>query len=199
VTGSHRSPKCTAWRRRADATLGVMGDRIYRLSRREDDRPVDPGASKERVGQNHLRHRMRPGGNWCRLCARLSEKVSVTVEENIGIAGRPLGALKAQDRRISSSATSNRQLGDSTRLAERIFQTGLTFCAARRDGTKFRLPRHTAASAICPTTEKPIRQTCVDRPVAQARAAEAQWDTLARQVGRKAVEEGLLHSARAAD
>ena len=44
--------------------------------------------------------------------------------------------LKTQDFRIR---TRNRQLGDPTRLADRIFQTGLHLLEKETDGTRYRL------------------------------------------------------------
>ena len=59
----------------------------------------------------------------------LSEKVSRAAEE--GRHRRPDGGAQAEDARISRSRTRNRQLGDPTRLADRIFQTGLASARAR--------------------------------------------------------------------
>ena len=54
-----------------------------------------------------------------------------------GIAGRTVVLkLKTQDFKLR---TRNRQLGDPTRLADRIFSTGVELLRKEADGTKFRL------------------------------------------------------------
>jgi DNA polymerase-4 len=66
----------------------------------------------------------------------LSEKVSARLKK-AGIAGRTVVLkLKTQDFKIR---TRNRQLGDPTRLADRIFHTGLQLLEKETDGTKYRL------------------------------------------------------------
>ena len=66
----------------------------------------------------------------------LSEKVSARLKK-AGIAGRTVVLkLKTQDFKLR---TRNRQLGDPTRLADRIFQTGLHLLEKETDGTKYRL------------------------------------------------------------
>src|SRR4029078_8004517 len=66
----------------------------------------------------------------------LSEKVSARLKK-AGIAGRTVVLkLKTQDFKIR---TRNRQLGDPTRLADRIFQTGLHLLERELDRTYYRL------------------------------------------------------------
>jgi len=66
----------------------------------------------------------------------LSEKVSARLKK-AGIAGRTVVLkLKTTDFKIR---TRNRQLGSPTRLADRIFETGLQLMEKELDGTRYRL------------------------------------------------------------
>jgi DNA polymerase-4 len=116
---------------------GVMGDRLYRLSRGEDDRRVDPdGDAKSVSAETTFDTDIASLAELVPVLRGLSEKVSARLKK-AGIAGRTVVLkLKTQDFKIR---TRNRQLGDPTRLADRIFQTGLDLLRRETDGTKFRL------------------------------------------------------------
>lgn len=116
---------------------GVMGSRLYHLSRGEDDRAVrsdrsDKSISAETTFNTDLstREELTP------VLRGLSEKVSARLKKG-GIAGRTVVLkLKTADFRIR---TRNRQLHDPTRLAHQIFETGLQLLERELDGSRFRL------------------------------------------------------------
>ena len=166
---------------------GTMGDRLYHLSRGQDEREVAAGPGRqERVGRNHLRHRPRASRPIsCRCCAALSEKVSARLKK-AGIAGRTVVLkLKTQDFKIR---TRNRQLGDPTRLADRIFQTGLHLLERETDGTYYRL----LGIGVSDLTDdgKADPPDLVDVQARKRALAEGAIDALREKFGRKAVETG---------
>jgi DNA polymerase-4 len=116
---------------------GVMGSRLYHLSRGEDDRAVhsdraDKSISAETTFNVDLstREELTP------VLRGLSEKVSARLKK-AGIAGRTVVLkLKTTDFKIR---TRNRQLHDPTRLAHQIFETGLFLLERELDGARFRL------------------------------------------------------------
>ena len=116
---------------------GVMGSRLYYLSRGQDERTVhsdreDKSISAETTFNVDLSHR----DDLAPVLRALSEKVSARLKK-AGIAGRTVVLkLKTVDFKIR---TRSRQLADPTRLADRIFEAGLNMMARELDGTKFRL------------------------------------------------------------
>ncbi|ODT15333.1 MAG: DNA polymerase IV, partial [Mesorhizobium sp. SCN 65-12] len=116
---------------------GVMGDRLHRLSRGQDDRRVDPDQDSKSVSaETTFDIDIAALDDLVPVLRGLSEKVSARLKK-AGIAGRTVVLkLKTQDFKLR---TRNRQLGDPTRLADRIFSTGVELLRKEADGTKFRL------------------------------------------------------------
>jgi DNA polymerase-4 len=115
----------------------------------------------------------------------LSEKVSARLKK-AGIAGRTVVLkLKTQDFRIR---TRNRQLGDPTRLADRIFQTGLQLLEKETDGTKYRLLGIGVSDLTDAGRADP--PDLVDVHARKRALAEGAIDTLREKFGRAAVETG---------
>ncbi|MGD9912835.1 MAG: DNA polymerase IV [Rhizobiaceae bacterium] len=116
---------------------GSMGDRLYHLSRGEDDRAVHAESEAKSVSAETTFDRdLASGADLVPVLRGLSEKVSARLKKS-GIAGRTVVLkLKTSDFRLR---TRNRQLADPTRLADRIFQTGVSLLEKELDGTRFRL------------------------------------------------------------
>ncbi|RUW66780.1 DNA polymerase IV, partial [Mesorhizobium sp. M1E.F.Ca.ET.063.01.1.1] len=115
----------------------------------------------------------------------LSEKVSARLKKS-GIAGRTVVLkLKTQDFKLR---TRNRQLGDPTRLADRIFQTGLDLLRREADGTKFRLLGIGVSDLSDDGKADP--PDLVDIQSRKRALAETAIDELRDKFGRKAVETG---------
>jgi DNA polymerase-4 len=165
---------------------GVMGDRLYRLSRGEDDRPVDPGGDAKSVSaETTFDTDIATLAELVPVLRGLSEKVSARLKKS-GIAGRTVVLkLKTQDFKLR---TRNRQLGDPTRLADRIFQTGLDLLRRETDGTKFRLLGIGVSDLS--DDEKADPPDLVDVQSRKRALAEGAMDTLRDKFGRKAVETG---------
>ncbi|MER8546879.1 DNA polymerase IV [Mesorhizobium sp. M0684] len=165
---------------------GVMGDRLYRLSRGEDDRRVVPDQDTKSVSaETTFDTDIASVDELVSVLRALSEKVSARLKKS-GIAGRTVVLkLKTQDFKIR---TRNRQLGDPTRLADRIFQTGLELLRKEADGTKYRLLGIGVSDLSDDDRADP--PDLVDVQSRKRAMAEGAIDTLRGKFGRRAVETG---------
>ena len=157
---------------------GVMGDRLYHLSRGQDDRRVDPDQDAKSVSaETTFDTDIAAMAELVPVLRALSEKVSARLKKS-GIAGRTVVLkLKTQDFKLR---TRNRQLGDPTRLADRIFQTGLDLLRKEADGTKYRLLGIGVSDLS--DDEKADPPDLVDCRLAQARHGRRRHRHAARQV-----------------
>lgn len=116
---------------------GTMGDRLYHLSRGQDTRTVHPDHEAKNVSaETTFNVDLSSRDDLAPVLRALAEKVSTRLKK-AGIAGRTVVLkLKTTDFRIR---TRNRQLGSPTRLADRIFETGLQLMEKELDGTRYRL------------------------------------------------------------
>ena len=165
---------------------GVMGDRLYRLSRGEDVRRVDPDQDAKSVSaETTFDTDIASLDELISVLRGLSEKVSARLKKS-GIAGRTVVLkLKTQDFKLR---TRNRQLGDPTRLADRIFQTGVELLRKETDGTKFRLLGIGVSDLS--DDDKADPPDLVDVQSRKRAMAEGAIDALRDKFGRKAVETG---------
>ncbi|MBZ9677157.1 DNA polymerase IV [Mesorhizobium sp. ES1-1] len=165
---------------------GTMGDRLYRLSRGEDVRRVDPDQDAKSVSaETTFDTDIASPDELVAVLRGLSEKVSARLKKS-GIAGRTvILKLKTQDFKLR---TRNRQLSDPTRLADRIFQTGVELLRKETDGTKFRL-LGIGVSALS-DDDKADPPDLVDVQARKRALAESAIDSLRGKFGRKAVETG---------
>ncbi len=116
---------------------GTIGARLYHLSRGEDEREVHiDNEAKSVSAETTFDTDLATLSDLKPVLRRLSEKVSARLKAK-GIAGRTIVLkLKTKDFQIR---TRNRQLADPTRLADRIFRTGLGLLEKETDGTQYRL------------------------------------------------------------
>ena len=166
---------------------GTMGDRLYRLVARPGrPRVVTPTRTPRAYRPKPPSTPISPRWTtWSRCCAALSEKVSARLKKS-GIAGRTVVLkLKTQDFKLR---TRNRQLGDPTRLADRIFQTGLQLLDKETDGTKYRLLGIGVSDLS--DDDKADPPDLVDVQSRKRALAEGAIDALRDKFGRKAVETG---------
>jgi len=165
---------------------GVMGDRLYRLSRGEDARPVQPhGEAKSVSSETTFDRDIAAFEELVPILRALSERVSQRLKK-ADIAGRTVVLkLKTADFRIR---TRNRQLSDPTRLADRIFSTGLDMLRRETDGTFFRL----IGIGVSDLTDaaKADPPDLVDRLSHKRALAEGAIDALREKFGHEAVETG---------
>ncbi len=165
---------------------GVMGDRLYRLSRGQDDRRVEPDQDAKSVSaETTFDTDLATMDDLVPVLRALSEKVSARLKKG-GMAGRTIVLkLKSHDFKIR---TRNRQLGDPTRLADRIFSTGLDLLRRETDGTRYRLLGIGVSDLS--DDEKADPPDLVDVQSRKRALAENAIDALRDKFGRKAVETG---------
>jgi DNA polymerase IV len=165
---------------------GIMGDRLYRLSRGQDDRTVEPhGEAKSVSSETTFDKDIAAFEELVPILRALSERVSARLKK-ADIAGRTVVLkLKTSDFRIR---TRNRQLGDPTRLADRIFSTGLEMLRREADGTFFRLIGIGVSDLTDAARADP--PDLIDRLSHKRALAEGAMDTLREKFGSKAVETG---------
>ncbi|MGE0500001.1 MAG: DNA polymerase IV [Rhizobiaceae bacterium] len=165
---------------------GTMGSRLYHLSRGMDDRAVHADHEAKSVSaETTFDTDYASATDLVPVLRALSEKVSARLKRS-GIAGRTVVLkLKTADFRIR---TRNRQLADPTRLADRIFQTGLQLLDRELDGTRFRLLGIGVSDLSDPGRADP--PDLVDIGARKRAMAEGAIDTLREKFGREAVETG---------
>jgi DNA polymerase-4 len=165
---------------------GTMGDRLHRLSRGQDDRQVQPDQDAKSVSaETTFDADLASMADLVPVLRALSEKVSARLKK-AGIAGRTVVLkLKTHDFKLR---TRNRQLADPTRLADRIFQTGLQLLEREADGTRYRLLGIGVSHLSDDTRADP--PDLIDEKARKRALAEGAIDTLRDKFGRKAVETG---------
>ncbi|MFU0504505.1 DNA polymerase IV [Pseudaminobacter sp. NGMCC 1.201702] len=165
---------------------GTMGNRLYRLSHGEDDRIVQPDHDAKSVSaETTFDTDLASAADLVPILRALSEKVSARLKRS-GLAGRTVVLkLKTQDFKIR---TRNRRLADPTRLADRIFSTGLQLLERETDGTKYRL-LGIGVSDIS-DADKADPPDLVDTGSRKRALAEGAIDALRQKFGNKAVETG---------
>lgn len=165
---------------------GTMGDRLYHLSRGLDDRVVDADQEAKSVSaETTFDADLASPADLVPVLRGLSEKVSARLKK-ADIAGRTVVLkLKTQDFKIR---TRNRQLADPTRLADRIFQTGLQLLAKEMDGTRYRLIGIGVSDLS--NADRADPPDLVDIQSRKRALAEGAMDSLRAKFGTAAVETG---------
>ena len=165
---------------------GNMGDRLYYLARGEDERRVQPDRDSKSVSaETTFDADLAGADDLVPVLRALSEKVSARLKK-ANLAGRTVVLkLKTQDFRIR---TRSHQLEDPTRLADRIFQTGLHLIGKELDGTRYRLLGIGVSDLS--DAEKADPPDLVDVQARKRALAEGAIDTLRDKFGGKAVETG---------
>ena len=116
---------------------------------------------------------------------RLSEQVALRLRK-ADIAGQTVVLkLKTADFK---SRTRNRRLESPTRLADRIFRTGMQLLEKETDGTRFRLIGIGVSDLTPPDLADP--PDLVDAQAGRRAAAEAAIDVLRDKFGKASVETG---------
>ncbi len=165
---------------------GVMGQRLYRLSRGIDDRTVHLNeAAKSVSAETTFFDDISSQEQLVPILRSLSEKVSTRLKKH-DIAGHTV-VLKMKTSDFKSR-TRNRRLEDPTQLADRIFRTGLQLMERETDGTKFRLLGIGVTDLEDSSRADP--PDLVDRQATRRAQAEAAIDKLRDKFGKSAVETG---------
>ncbi|THF58440.1 DNA polymerase IV [Ollibium composti] len=165
---------------------GTMGDRLYHLARGEDDRRIHADRDTKSVSaETTFDMDLASADDLVPVLRSLSEKVAARLRK-AGLAGRTVVLkLKSADFKIR---TRNRQLGDPTRLADRIFSTGLDLLRREMDGTRYRLLGIGVSDISDDGKADP--PDLVDVQARKRALAEGAIDALRDKFGGKAVETG---------
>ena len=169
---------------------GTMGQRLFRLSRGQDSRKVEPEHDMKSVSaETTFNKDLSQATDLVPVLRALSEKVSQRLKAG-DIAGRTVVLkLKTQDFKLR---TRNRQLADPTQLADRIFRTGLQLLDKELDGTRFRL-LGIGVSELS-SDERADPPDLVDTQATKRAVAESAIDRVRNKFGRNAVETGYTFS-----
>jgi DNA polymerase-4 len=167
---------------------GSMGQRLARLSRADDRRPVEPrGEAKSISAETTFDTDIADLRELQAILRSMAEKVSRRLKK-ADMAGRTVTLkLKTADFRIR---TRSRQLGDPTRLADRIYAVGAEMLAREADGTKYRLLGIGVSEFADPLLADP--QDLADPDAGKRAKAEAAIDSIRGKFGNQAVELGLV-------
>ncbi|MCX8998907.1 DNA polymerase IV [Rhizobiaceae bacterium BDR2-2] len=165
---------------------GTIGQRLFRLSRGQDERRVEPDEEARSISaETTFDDDIASHDELVPVLRRLSEKVAARLKAK-GIAGRTVVLkLKTGDFRLR---TRNRRLEDPTQLADRIFRTGLALLEKETGQDTFRLIGIGVADLTDPVLADP--PDLVDEQATRRAAAEGAMDKLRLKFGSKAIETG---------
>jgi DNA polymerase-4 len=165
---------------------GVMGKRLFNLSRGQDDREVHINdAAKSVSAETTFFDDISSYEELVSQLRRLSEKVATRLRKS-GIAGHTVVLkLKTSDFK---SRTRNRKLEDPTMLADKIFRIGVELLRKEADGTKYRLIGIGVTDLADPERADP--PDLVDPAATRRAAAEAAMNALRDKFGNASVETG---------
>ena len=165
---------------------GIMGKRLFNLSRGIDDRKVHLNDEAKSVSAETTFFE-----DYARLddlaapLRALSEQVSHRLKK-AAIAGHTVVLkLKSHDFKIR---TRNRRLEARTQLADRIFREGLSLLEKEIDGTKYRLLGIGVTDLSDSVHADP--PDLIDKDAGRRAAAEAAMDILRNKFGTKSIETG---------
>ena len=165
---------------------GIMGKRLFNLSRGQDDRKVHLNDEAKTVSaETTFFEDYSRAEDLVPILRALSEQVSRRLKK-AALAGHTVVLkLKTQDFKIR---TRNRRLEAHTQLADRIFREGLALLDKELDGTKYRLlgigvsDLGDSARAVPPDLN--------DQDAGRRAKAEAAMDALRNKFGNKSIETG---------
>lgn len=165
---------------------GSMGNRLWQLARGVDERRVDPGQDAKSVSaETTFDTDIAALDELVPVLRTLSEKVSARLKKG-RLAGSTV-VLKLKTAQFRTR-TRNRRLADPTRLADRIFQTGLELLRREVDGTRYRLIGIGVGDLSDPDRADP--PDLVDAGARKRALAEGAMDSLREKYGKAAIETG---------
>ncbi|RVL95012.1 DNA polymerase IV [Sinorhizobium meliloti] len=165
---------------------GTMGRRLYRLSRGLDERSVEiDGEAKSVSSETTFNDDLARQEDLVAHLRGLSEQVAFRFRKS-ALAGQTVVLkLKTADFK---TRTRNRRLESPTRLADRIFRTGLQLLEKEVDGTKYRLIGIGVSDLVDPDLADP--PDLVDPQASRRAAAEDAINRLRDKFGKTSVETG---------
>ncbi|MCA1403128.1 DNA polymerase IV [Ensifer sp. IC3342] len=174
---------------------GTMGERLYRLSRGQDERIVETDAEAKSVSsETTFKDDLSRPEELVPHLRRLSEQVALRLRK-AELAGQTVVLkLKTADFKIR---TRNRRLDSPTRLADRIFRTGLQLLEKEVDGTRYRLIGIGVSDLSDPGLADP--PDLVDPAATRRAAAEDAINKLRDKFGKTTIETGYTFGQRRRD
>ncbi|PST25248.1 DNA polymerase IV [Mesorhizobium plurifarium] len=174
---------------------GTMGQRLYRLSRGLDERVVEiEGEAKSVSSETTFNDDLTRQEDLVAHLRRLSEQVAFRLRKS-ALAGQTVVLkLKTADFK---TRTRNRRLESPTRLADRIFRTGVQLLEKEVDGTKYRLIGIGVSDLVDPDLADP--PDLVDPLASRRAAAEDAVNRLRDKFGKTSVETGYTFGQRRRD
>lgn len=165
---------------------GIMGRRLFTLSRGQDDRKVHLNDEAKTISaETTFFEDYARAEDLVPVLRALAEQVSRRLKK-AALAGHTVVLkLKTQDFKIR---TRNRRLDAHTQLADRIFREGLTLLERELDGTKYRLLGIGVSDLGDSATADP--PDLIDRDAGRRARAEAAMDSLRDKFGNKSIETG---------
>lgn len=171
---------------------GLMGQRLYRLARGIDDRPVEiQDAAKSISAETTFNSDISKIEQLVPVLRELSEKVAWRLKHSESAGHTIVLKLKTSDFK---SRTRNRRLDDPTQLADKIFRHGLELLSKEMDGTAFRLIGIGVSDLRDPSLADP--PDLVDSQAAKRAAAEAAMDKIREKFGKGHVETGFTFGTK---
>ncbi|TCD14467.1 DNA polymerase IV [Oricola cellulosilytica] len=165
---------------------GMMGKRLFRLSRGEDERAVHIDHEAKSVSaETTFNHDYGTAAELLPILRTLSEKVANRLKAS-DTAGRTV-VLKLKDTEFRIR-TRNRQLPDRTQLADRIFRVAAPMLDHELDGTKYRLLGVGVSDLASDAMADPM--DLVDTGATRRAKAEEAMDAVRAKFGTKALETG---------
>jgi DNA polymerase IV len=165
---------------------GSMGNRLFRLSRGDDTRRVEPSHERKSVSaETTFDNDLATAADLVPVLRALSEKVSARLKKGDTAGQTVTLKLKTQDFK---TRTRNQRLPDPTRLADRIFETGLSLLRKETDGTRFRLLGIGVSDLS--DTARADPPDLIDLRSRKRALAETAVDALREKYGLRAVETG---------
>lgn len=176
-------------------SYGVMGKRLYHLARGEDERTVHPNEGIKTVSaETTFDTDISRIEDLTPILRKLSEKVSARLKAGEHAGWTVVLKLKTADFRLR---TRNYKLDDPTRLADRIFRTGLHLLQREVDGTKFRLIGIGVCELADPAMADP--PDLVDPDAGRRAIAESAIDDVRSKFGRDILQTGYTFRSRGRD
>jgi DNA polymerase-4 len=167
---------------------GVMGRRLARLSRGQDERAVTPDRETKSVSaETTFETDLGDLATLDPILRRLAEKVSSRLKA-AGLGGQTVVLkLKSPDFK---TITRNRRLSDPTRLADRIFRTGHELLVKELGSHRFRL-MGIGVTDLC-DADACDPADLIDEAATKRAKAEGAMDKLREKFGKDAVNVGML-------
>ncbi len=175
---------------------GIMGKRLARLSRGEDDRRISPDRETKSVSaETTFDTDIGDLATLDPILRRLSEKVSARLKATSFAGHTVVLKLKSPDFKI---ITRNRRLNDPTRLADRIFRAGHELLVKELGGQRrFRL-MGIGVTDLC-NADLADPPDLVDEAATRRAKAETAMDALRAKFGKDAVNIGMLFGKKSGE